>query len=67
MLNSFCSVWLLALSVAILSANAVTSSDVISWTDDDYDTEMRKHEIAIVELYMPDCTHCKKFVCCRFV
>lgn len=41
-------------------ASLVTSSDVLVYTDANFDKEIKKHDIALVEFYAPWCGHCKK-------
>ena len=35
-----------------------TSSDVLVFTDSDFDTKVKQHDILLAEFYAPWCGHC---------
>ena len=41
-------------------ASIAISSDVLVYTDANFDKEIKKHDVALVEFYAPWCGHCKK-------
>jgi len=49
--------FLILLSVAV---TATLASDVLDYTDSNFDSRIREHEIALVEFFAPWCGHCKR-------
>jgi len=46
--------------VVALFAYIVSASDVLDLTESNFDTEVQRHEIVLVEFYAPWCGHCKR-------
>jgi len=46
--------------VVALFAYIVSASDVLDLTESNFDTEVRRHDMLLVEFYAPWCGHCKR-------
>uniref|UniRef100_A0A915MTI1 protein disulfide-isomerase n=1 Tax=Meloidogyne javanica TaxID=6303 RepID=A0A915MTI1_MELJA len=51
---------ILFLCILLNFASIAISSDVLVYTDANFDKEIKKHDVALVEFYAPWCGHCKK-------
>jgi len=47
-------------AVLALFAYIVSASDVLDLTESNFDTEVRRHDMVLVEFYAPWCGHCKR-------
>jgi protein disulfide isomerase family A protein 3 len=52
------SVLLIALFIGLTTY--VTASDVLVFTDNDFETKVKQHDILLAEFYAPWCGHCKR-------
>uniref|UniRef100_A0A672F940 Protein disulfide-isomerase n=2 Tax=Salarias fasciatus TaxID=181472 RepID=A0A672F940_SALFA len=58
LLASPCTMWKLILLAAL--AGSSRASDVLEFTDDDFDSRIGDHDLILVEFFAPWCGHCKR-------
>lgn len=51
---------LFSVILSMLALNVSCGSDVLEYTDANFDAKIRSHDIALVEFFAPWCGHCKK-------
>ncbi|CAF1051642.1 unnamed protein product [Adineta steineri] len=51
---------ILLISCFVVLITFATSSDVHVWTDSDFESKVKEHDILLAEFYAPWCGHCKR-------
>lgn len=47
------------LTILLISTTFALASDVLVWTDADFDVKAKEHDLFLAEFYAPWCGHCK--------
>ena len=47
------------LSLLLISTSVVSADDVLVWTDADFQTKAKEHDLFLAEFYAPWCGHCE--------